>query len=129
MIYSFKAEKDKTFIEYFNILENLCDFCFHDGVFYINTDLSTDIITDKIGNVKLIDVTYNSISELKSEMIKKWCNEIFYKEELKEFEKTPECQERLIEINNMLDILEKGGVSVGQTKEESSHTNRGEKAK
>lgn len=126
MIYSFKTNSGDSSLPYFSILEDMGDFIYCDKSFFLNTDMPIDIIHEKLNNVKLNVVTSQNLSIINSDMARKWCEDIFIKEELARFEQTEACQQRLREINKLLDILEKGGAKDGQAKKKSrTHTKSG----
>lgn len=120
MIYSFTVGENQKMSSYFDILDKFCDFCFCKRTFYINTNLSENSLSEKLPNVKFSPVLSSDLNIIDSPMVKRWCQDIFVKKELDEFEKTEACQTRLREINRLIDEIEKGGVAFGQTKEESS---------
>lgn len=106
--------------EMFDKISCLGDFIICDKTIYIDTTSKTK--TKKVfGNSEITEITSQNYKNNSSPMVEYWCRSKLIEQELAEYEKTDECQNRLKQISDYLDSLEKfmsGGGDSGKADEE-----------
>lgn len=108
MIFEIELEKNINISDYIQDIQSLGDFIICNSYLYLNSIKDISVISQTIPIKKCQYITSSNYKEICSDFCRKWCMDSLYKQELLEFEKTPECQERLKFINKQLDILERG---------------------
>lgn len=107
LIYKIKF-KGKSFNDIISELYDSGNFCYQNGFFFIDIeDTSKLSILGEEDELMIID-KFN-YTKFTTGDVRAWCLDVLSKQELVEFERTEECQNRLKEVMTYLDKIESGG--------------------
>lgn len=120
MIFEILISKDVKILDLYDTLMSLGDFAIDNGVIYLDTIKDISKVSQKLPIEKVRNITNSNYSNIGNALCRKWCQDKLYMYELLDFEKTPECQERLRYIHQQLDILEKGGEMIAKKEKSKS---------
>ncbi len=105
MIYKINTNID-TLDKSIDEFKKIGNFCMCKDVFYLETDVDIDKVNYINNYIILTFDNYKKYTNY-SKHIEKWCYEKLCEEELKEFEKSEDCQNKLKALNQYMDVLEK----------------------
>lgn len=117
MIYEIELGKGSKFVECFDKIEQLGNFCMSNKKFYVETQESMSEIFKilDVSGIRKID-SKNYLS-LDSSIVQKWCATIITNELIRDFENSERGQQAIITFTGILrDAMEtekKGGVDAG----------------
>ena len=125
MIYDVTLKKSVLLCDAMDIISKLGSFVFADMHLYIYSKKNIS------KNKKMIDISetinelsYDQCNKLYNPMVRQFCLDKLYDEALDDFEKSPEGQEKIIEVYNFLNRIEqlqsKGAMEVAK-----ENTNQG----
>lgn len=121
MIIEIEISKDAHLFDCYPKLISLGNFIIENHVVYLDTIKDISTVSQSLPIKKCSYITSTNYKDIGSSFCRKWCQEILYKHELQEFEKTVECQNRLKLINKQLDLLEEGGMDIAKKKSANDH--------
>lgn len=109
MILEFKLNDNCNMVTVIDKLSKLGTFCFSGNVSFLDTTLSKDHAINFLNDnmVFLNEINSSNYDKIQSKVARSWCHEKLLNEELSKFENTFECQQRLKEISDYLDKIEK----------------------
>lgn len=122
MIYEVQLKDNTLLCDAMDIMSKLGDFVFADMRLYIHSEKNI-IKNKKIANIaetiELLD--YEKCSKLCNNMVRQFCLDKMYQEQLKKIEQSPEGQKKIMEVFNFLTKMEelqtKGAVEIAKDEE------------
>ena len=104
MLYKISTDID-TLNEAIEEFQKVGSFCLSRNIAYLYTDIDIKKVKYVKGFKILTFNNYKSYAN-NSKSIEKWCYEKLCEEELKQYEQSEDCQNKLKELNKYMDVLE-----------------------
>lgn len=125
MIYELELNEDVLLCDAMDIISKLGSFVFADMRLYIHSEkniLRNKKISEISKNINCL--SYDICSKLPNNMVRQFCIDKLYEEQLKEIERSPEGQKKIMTvlnfINEMQELTTKGAIEVAEEKDEGS---------
>lgn len=119
MIYEVELKDNTLLCDAMDIMSKLGSFVFADMRLYVYSDkniVKNKKINDISKHIEVLD--YDQCSKLCNGMVRQFCLDKLYQEQLKKIEESPEGQKKIMEVFNFLTKMEelqtKGAVEVAE---------------
>ena len=123
MIYELELNENVLLCDAMDIISKLGSFVFADMRLYIHSEkniLRSKKINDIAKNINCL--SYDVCSKLPNNMVRQFCIDKLYEERLKEMERSPEGQKKIMTvlnfINEMQELTTKGAIEVANKEED-----------
>ena len=123
MIYELELNENVLLCDAMDIISKLGSFVFADMRLYIHSEkniLRSKKINDIAKNINCL--SYDACSKLPNNMVRQFCIDKLYEERLKEMERSPEGQKKIMTvlnfINEMQELTTKGAIEVANKEED-----------
>lgn len=126
MIYMLELKKDVLLCDAMDIISKLGSFVFADKRLYVHSEKNISKnkkINDISETIECLD--YNTCSKLQNNMVRQFCVDKLYEEQIKEIERSPEGQKKIMTvlnfINEMQELTTKGAIEVAEEETSEGH--------